>query len=264
MKAKLARERKAWEAEQQKRRDERLRIIREQQEAKEEKLREMAERMRQEAEERQAEYEKQKALEEQLRLDYKKNQDSILEAARRSLEKVKALQEQLQAQRLAAPPAVRIVISCARPPSIAESQTSSLSTSSQTSSTTSEDVDALLEELRRQNPEWEKRRQEVLRVRYCFRACLPPNHPLYSAVQNVRTVQILRPPNQIFQTRRLPPPNDLFTAPMSACALCIQCITDMLRMWTVLHVVDSLPDVPHVIDILGVSMQGSSSMRTSF
>ena len=162
MRAKLARERKAWEAEQQKRRDERMRIIREQQEAKEAKVREMAEKMRQEAEERQAEYEKQKATEEELRLSYKRNQDKILEATKRSLDKVRALEDQLKARRQSRP--VRIVIECARPLSIAESQTSS---------TLSDDVDVLLEELRKQNPEWEERRQAVLQVRIASGVVVP-------------------------------------------------------------------------------------------
>ena len=162
MRAKLARERKAWEAEQQKRRDERMRIIREQQEAKEAKVREMAEKMRQEAEERQAEYEKQKAAEEELRLSYKRNQDKILEATKRSLDKVRALEDQLKAHRQSRP--VRIVIEYARPLSIAESQTSS---------TLSDDVDVLLEELRKQNPEWEERRQAVLQVRIASGVVVP-------------------------------------------------------------------------------------------
>ena len=152
MKAKLARERKAWEAEQQRRREERMRIIREQQEEKERRWREIQETMREEVQQKQVVYEEQKALEVQLRLRYQQNQESIVQATRKSLDKVKALEEDFRARSIQARP-IKIVIEF---PQVTEVDTA-------------DEVDRFLDELRKRNPEWEERRQAFLQV--CQASC---------------------------------------------------------------------------------------------
>ncbi|KAF7798684.1 hypothetical protein EIP86_009908 [Pleurotus ostreatoroseus] len=147
--AKIARERKAWEAEQQRRREERLRRMREQQQAREERMRASAERVQREKADAQAMFEKQRTYEEELMRSYQKNQEMLLQSALARIEKLKALEEDLRKHLEANKGRQRITMAVPMPLAAAKI-------------VQVKKPDEFLEELRQQNPEWEARRQAAL------------------------------------------------------------------------------------------------------
>ncbi len=115
-------------------------------------MRASAERMQQEKAEAQSSYEKRRSHDEELIRSYQKNQEMLLQSALARVEKLKALEEDLRS-RLGAGQARSTIRMAIQMPLVAARVVQVLQ------------PDAFLEELRKQNPEWEARRQAALQVR---------------------------------------------------------------------------------------------------
>ena len=136
--------------------------------------------MRQEAEQRQAVFEEQKALEERLQISYKQNHDNIVQATRKSLDKVREFEEILKSRGAERTEQVRIVITFPR-----------------ANSDEVEDAEKFLEELRMRNPEWETRRQAALRVSICLLISIHLLTLVQSVAKNGGIAHVRRSPTAV-------------------------------------------------------------------
>ncbi len=116
--------------------------------AKQERQEQRVERLRQMDAEKQAQQERMRALEEELQINYEKNQEMILRSEMKYLERMKALEEELRMNR-------KMVL---------ESRRTILQLPENKENADDAKAEKLLDELRKMNPEWEIRRQAILRV----------------------------------------------------------------------------------------------------
>jgi DNA repair exonuclease SbcCD ATPase subunit len=156
----LARTREEWDRQCKQRQEERIRLLKEQQaRAKEERERLRQEKLQQHVAERLPDNyeERKKAMTEELRASHERYQENIMKAEERYRERIKQLEEDLKARR----EQLRRTESVPRVPT---------KVSRDAFNTVSEflEGDALLQQLRDANPEWEARRQAALRVSRCL------------------------------------------------------------------------------------------------
>ncbi|THH02707.1 hypothetical protein EW026_g190 [Hermanssonia centrifuga] len=147
--AKITRERAEWHRRCQQRQEERMRMMTERMRAKQERQEQRVERLRQMDAEKQAQQERMRALEEELQINYEKNQEMILRSEMKYLERMKALEEELRMNR-------KMVL---------ESRRTILQLPENKENADDAKAEKLLDELRKMNPEWEIRRQAILRRR---------------------------------------------------------------------------------------------------
>ncbi|KAI0343193.1 DnaJ-domain-containing protein [Trametopsis cervina] len=151
----LARTREEWDRQCKLRQEERLRALKEQQaKAREERERLRQEKLQQQWAERPPDdyEEKKRALEEEIRASRERYQENILKAEMKYRERIKQLEEDLNSRKQQ----LRLAEPLPRIPNKSAHGAFALATDLL-------QADALLQELRKANPEWEVRRQAALR-----------------------------------------------------------------------------------------------------